>query len=135
MVVRADGYILTNAHIIEEASEILVDFNDGTSAAAEVIGVDPETDLAVIRVDATGLTPIRIGSSDTARVGDVALAIGNPFGIGQTVSMGIISAKGRYGINPNPYDDFIQTDAAINPGNSGGSSCRCGSRDRRICRA
>jgi serine protease DegS len=121
VVVRADGYIITNAHIIDEASEILVDFNDGTTAAAEVIGTDPETDLAVIRVDAKDLTPVRIGSSDTARVGDVALAIGNPFGIGQTVSMGIISAKGRYGISPSHYDDFIQTDAAINPGNSGGA--------------
>jgi len=121
VVVRADGYILTNAHIIDDATEILVDFNDGTSAAAQLIGTDPETDLAVIRVDATDLTPIQIGSSETARVGDIALAIGNPFGIGQTVSMGIISAKGRYGISPSSYEDFIQTDAAINPGNSGGA--------------
>ncbi|TDJ22959.1 MAG: trypsin-like serine protease [Gammaproteobacteria bacterium] len=121
VVVRADGYILTNAHIIDEASEILVDFNDGTTATAEVVGTDPETDLAVIRVEAKDLIPIQIGSSDTARVGDVVLAIGNPFGIGQTVSMGIISAKGRYGISRSPYDDFIQTDAAINPGNSGGA--------------
>lgn len=121
VVVRADGYILTNAHIIEDASEILVDFKDGTTATADLVGTDPETDLAVIKVDATALTPVHIGHSDTVRVGDVALAIGNPFGIGQTVSMGIISAKGRYGISPSPYDDFIQTDAAINPGNSGGA--------------
>jgi serine protease DegS len=121
VVVRSDGYILTNAHIIEDASEILVDFNDGLTATADVVGTDPETDLAVIHVAETKLAAATIGASDAVRVGDVALAIGNPFGIGQTVSMGIISAKGRYGISPSAYDDFIQTDAAINPGNSGGA--------------
>jgi serine protease DegS len=121
VVVREDGYILTNNHVIDGADEILVAFFDGQTTIASLVGSDPETDLAVIRVQANGLTPIAMGSSDEAEVGDVALAIGNPFGIGQTVSSGIISAKGRAGISPSPYDDFIQTDAAINPGNSGGA--------------
>jgi serine protease DegS len=121
VVVRADGYILTNAHVIDDADEILVAFFDGQTAPAQIIGVDPETDLAVIRADATGLQPVQVGSSDEARVGDIVLAIGNPFGIGQTVSMGIVSAKGRYGLSTSPYEDFLQTDAAINPGNSGGA--------------
>jgi serine protease DegS len=88
---------------------------------AEVVGTDPDTDLAVIKVNVAGLRPIDLGSSDGARVGDIVLAIGNPFGIGQTVSMGIISAIGRYGVTTSTYTDFIQTDAAINPGNSGGA--------------
>ena len=121
VIVREDGYILTNNHVIKGADEILVSFHDGQTAAATVIGNDPETDLAVIKVEAGGRQPIRLGDSASVRVGDVALAIGNPFGIGQTVSAGIISAKGRSGISPSPYDDFIQTDAAINPGNSGGA--------------
>jgi serine protease DegS len=121
VVVRSDGYILTNAHVIADADEILVAFFDGQTTSAEIIGTDPETDLAVIHANATGLKPIKVGSSDDARVGDVVLAIGNPFGIGQTVSMGIISAKGRYGLSRSPYEDFLQTDAAINPGNSGGA--------------
>ncbi len=121
VIVREDGYILTNNHVIAGADEILVSFNNGQATTATVIGTDPETDLAVIQVDATGLQPIRLGESATVEVGDVALAIGNPFGIGQTVSFGIISAKGRTGISPSPYDDFMQTDAAINPGNSGGA--------------
>jgi len=120
VIVRSDGYILTNAHVIADADEILVSFSDDQNTSAQLIGTDPETDLAVIRANATGLRPIRMGSSNDARVGDVVLAIGNPFGIGQTVSMGIVSAKGRYGLS-SPYDDFIQTDAAINPGNSGGA--------------
>ncbi len=120
VIVRSDGYILTNAHVIADADEILVSFSDEQKTSAQLIGTDPETDLAVIRANATGLRPIQMGSSDQARVGDIALAIGNPFGIGQTVSMGIVSAKGRYMLN-SPYDDFIQTDAAINPGNSGGA--------------
>ncbi len=120
VIVRSDGYILTNAHVIADADEILVSFSDEQKTSAQLIGKDPETDLAVIRADATGLRPIQMGSSDTARVGDIVLAIGNPFGIGQTVSMGIVSAKGRYGLS-GVYDDFIQTDAAINPGNSGGA--------------
>jgi serine protease DegS len=119
VIVREDGYILTNNHVIAGADEILVAFADGQATTASLVGGDPETDLAVIRVQARGLTAIPMGSSDALEVGDLALAIGNPFGIGQTVSSGIISAKGRAGISP--YDDFIQTDAAINPGNSGGA--------------
>ncbi|MFB3104601.1 MAG: S1C family serine protease, partial [Pseudomonadales bacterium] len=115
------GYILTNNHVIAGADEILVGFSTGQATTATLVGSDPETDLAVIRVQASGLTPIPVGSSDEVEVGDVALAIGNPFGIGQAVSSGIISAKGRAGVSPSPYDDFIQTDAAINPGNSGGA--------------
>jgi serine protease DegS len=119
VVVRADGHILTNNHVIAGADEILVAFSNGQATTASVIGSDPETDLAVIKVEANGLHPIALGNSEAVEVGDVALAIGNPFGIGQTVSSGIISAKGRTGISLSPYDDFIQTDAAINPGNSG----------------
>jgi serine protease DegS len=121
VIVRSDGYILTNAHVIADADQIFVKFFDDQTTSAELIGTDPETDLAVIRANATGLKPIKIGSSDDARVGDIVLAIGNPFGIGRTVSMGIISAKGRYGFSDSPYEDFLQTDAAINPGNSGGA--------------
>ncbi len=121
VIVSEDGYILTNEHVIAGADEILVGFADGQVTTASLVGIDPETDLAVIRVQASGLTPIPVGSSDEVEVGDVALAIGNPFGIGQTVSSGIISAKGRAGVSRSPYDDFIQTDAAINPGNSGGA--------------
>ena len=121
VVVHADGYILTNYHVIHDADRILVAFENGQTTTAELIGNDPETDLAVIRVPLSDLTPITLGSSNAIEVGDVALAIGNPFGIGQTVSAGIISAKGRTGISASPYDDFIQTDAAINPGNSGGA--------------
>ena len=131
VVVREDGYILTNAHVIgalrapdnSAADEILVSFVDGQNARAAVVGVDPETDLAVIKVEATGLPAIELASSADARVGDMVLAIGNPFGIGQTVSLGIISAKSRHSISPipSPYDDFIQTDAAVHPGNSGGA--------------
>jgi serine protease DegS len=121
VIVREDGYILTNNHVIAGADEILVAFNNGQATTASVVGSDPETDLAVIKVEAIGLHPITLGASSQVEVGDVALAIGNPFGIGQTVSAGIISAKGRTGISASPYDDFIQTDAAINPGNSGGA--------------
>jgi serine protease DegS len=121
VVVSDKGYILTNAHVIADADEILVAFQDNQTASASVVGVDPETDLAVIHVDDGPLAPIAMGSSDAIRVGDQVLAIGNPFGIGQTVSMGIVSAKGRYGLGESPYEDFLQTDAAINPGNSGGA--------------
>jgi serine protease DegS len=121
VIVSRDGYILTNAHVIADADEIYVTFFDDRTTLAEVVGTDPETDLAVIRANASGLKPITVGSSDDARVGDIALAIGNPFGIGRTVSMGIISAKGRNGFSDSPYEDFLQTDAAINPGNSGGA--------------
>jgi serine protease DegS len=121
VVIRSDGYILTNNHVIEGADQIYVAFAGGQGTTARLVGSDPETDLAVIQIAATGLTPITLGNSNDVEVGDVTLAIGNPFGIGQTVSAGIISAKGRAGISRSPYDDFIQTDAAINPGNSGGA--------------
>jgi serine protease DegS len=121
VVVSSDGYILTNNHVIDGADEILVAFSTGQATVATLVGGDSETDLAVIKVAATGLPVIPTVDTDVSEVGDVALAIGNPFGIGQTVSSGIISAKGRAGISQNPYDDFIQTDAAINPGNSGGA--------------
>ncbi len=121
VIVSEDGYILTNAHVIANADEIAVALADGRITSATIVGTDPETDLAVIHADATGLIPIQIGTSDAAQVGDIVLAIGNPFGIGQSVSMGIISAKGRAGFSSGPYDDFLQTDAPINPGNSGGA--------------
>ncbi len=121
VIVRSDGYILTNNHVIEEADEIIVAFSDGRTSAAEIVGTDPETDLAVIKVNDSNLTAITIGSSDKTRVGDLVLAIGNPYGFGQTVSLGIISAKGRYGVSDSPYENFLQTDAAVNPGNSGGA--------------
>lgn len=120
VIVSEDGYIVTNAHVIEKADEITVAFNDGRKSRAKVIGTDPDSDLAVIKVDMTGLTPLGF-REDPIRVGDVALAIGNPFGVGQTVTQGIISATGRTGLGVNKFEDFIQTDAAINPGNSGGA--------------
>lgn len=121
VVVHPDGFIVTNAHVIDGASEVLVMLADGRSAAATVIGSDILTDLAVVRVPMTNLRAITLGDPGGVLVGDVALAIGNPFGIGQTVSAGIISATGRASVSASPYDDFLQTDAAINPGNSGGA--------------
>lgn len=120
VIVSKDGYIVTNAHVIEKADEITVAFNDGRKSRARIIGTDPDSDLAVIKVDMTGLTPLGF-REDPIRVGDLALAIGNPFGVGQTVTQGIISATGRTGLGVNKFEDFIQTDAAINPGNSGGA--------------
>lgn len=120
VIVSEDGYIVTNAHVIEKADEITVAFNDGRKSRAEVIGSDPDSDLAVIKVDMTGLTPLGF-RENPIRVGDLTLAIGNPFGVGQTVTQGIISATGRTGLGVNKFEDFIQTDAAINPGNSGGA--------------
>ena len=121
VIAHQDGYVLTNYHVIAGADEVFVMFANGQSTRATLIGADPETDLAVVQVPIAGLTPIQIGDSDAVEVGDLTLAIGNPFGIGQTVSAGIVSAKGRAGISASLYDDFIQTDAAINPGNSGGA--------------
>ena len=120
VIVSQDGYIVTNAHVIEKADEITVSFNDGRRSRALIIGTDPDSDLAVIKVDMTGLTPLAFRSKPI-EVGDIALAIGNPFGVGQTVTQGIISATGRTGLGVNKFEDFIQTDAAINPGNSGGA--------------
>ncbi len=121
VVVSADGYVLTNDHVVEGADAIEVLLADGTRAPARVIGTDPETDLAVLRIDAQELVAIEFGDTDAARVGDVVLAVGNPFGVGQTVTMGIISALGRTQLGINTFENFIQTDAAINPGNSGGA--------------
>ncbi len=120
VIVSEDGFIVTNAHVVEKADEITVAFSDGRKSRAKVIGTDPDSDLAVIRVDMTNLTPLGF-REEPIRVGDLALAIGNPFGVGQTVTQGIISATGRTGLGVNKFEDFIQTDAAINPGNSGGA--------------
>ncbi len=121
VIVSASGYVLTNHHVVEAADEIEVALADGKKLLAKVVGNDPETDLAVLRVNAEHLPAITFGSSDALRVGDVVLAIGNPFGVGQTVTGGIVSALGRTGLGINTFENFIQTDAAINPGNSGGA--------------
>jgi serine protease DegQ len=121
VIVSPDGYILTNNHVVEAADEIEVVLADGRKAPAKVVGTDPETDLAVIRIAARNLPVIVLGHAEQARVGDVVLAIGNPFGVGQTVTMGIISAVGRNNLHINQFENFIQTDAAINFGNSGGA--------------
>jgi serine protease DegS len=115
------GHILTNHHVIRGADAIKVFLRDGRSAEAKVIGSDPETDLAVLRIELANLPSLTFGKSDYLRVGDVVLAIGNPFGVGQTVTMGIVSATGRSALGINTFENFIQTDAAINPGNSGGA--------------
>jgi len=121
VIVSGDGYILTNYHVVEGADEIEVGLADGRKSAASVVGTDPETDLAVIRIKADKLPVIVLGDPEGARVGDVVLAIGNPFGVGQTVTLGIISALGRNNLHINHFENFIQTDAAINFGNSGGA--------------
>src|SRR5881396_618069 len=121
VIVSSSGYVLTNHHVVEAADEIEVALADGKRLLAKVVGNDPETDLAVLRLDAQNLPAIGFGSSDALRVGDVVLAIGNPFGVGQTVTSGIVSALGRTGLGINTFENFIQTDAAINPGNSGGA--------------
>ncbi len=121
VVVSHDGYIMTNNHVVETADQIEVAFEDGRKATAKLVGTDPDTDLAVIKIDMPNLPAIAFADVDKAKVGDVVLAIGNPFGVGQTVTMGIISALGRSQLGINIYENFIQTDAAINPGNSGGA--------------
>ena len=120
VIVRPDGYILTNNHVIAQADQIVVALQDGRRAVAKVIGTDPDTDIAVIKIelDKLPVLPFKLSGNE---VGDVVLAIGNPFGVGQTVTQGIISATGRSDLGINTYEDFIQTDAAINPGNSGGA--------------
>ncbi|HRK95787.1 MAG TPA: Do family serine endopeptidase, partial [Rhodospirillales bacterium] len=115
------GYVLTNNHVIENATEIAVTLKDRRQFKAKLIGRDPETDIALLQIDARDLTALAVGNSDRLRVGDFVLAIGNPFGLGQTVTSGIVSALGRSGLNIEGYEDFIQTDASINPGNSGGA--------------
>ncbi|MDX8379777.1 MAG: Do family serine endopeptidase [Gallionella sp.] len=122
VIVSSDGYILTNHHVVAAADQIEVALADGRKARAHVIGSDPETDLAVIKIDLPGKIPrITFGHPEAAQVGDIVLAIGNPFGVGQTVTMGIISALKRNHLGLNTFENFIQTDAAINPGNSGGA--------------
>ena len=121
VIVTTNGYILTNNHVVEAADEIQVALADGKIYPAKVVGADPETDLAVLKINATKLPAIVFGRSESLRVGDWVLAIGNPFGVGQTVTLGIVSALGRSHLGINTFENFIQTDAAINPGNSGGA--------------
>lgn len=121
VIMNQDGYILTNAHVIEGKDEIRVTLNDGRQATASVIGIDTDTDLAVLRINLDQLPVISVGNSDGLRIGDVVLAIGNPYDFGQTVTQGIVSAKGRKRMGVTTFEDFIQTDADINPGNSGGA--------------
>jgi serine protease DegQ len=121
VIVSSEGYILTNQHVVDGADQIEIALADGRTTTAKVIGVDPETDLAVLKVNLTNLPTITLGRMDQTRVGDVVLAIGNPFGVGQTVTMGIVSALGRNHLGINTFENFIQTDAAINPCNSGGA--------------
>ncbi len=121
VIVSPDGYILTNNHVIAAADEIQVALKNGQTADAKLVGADPETDLAVLKIELENLPAIILNDSKTLRVGDVVLAIGNPFGVGQTVTSGIISATGRNMLGINTFENFIQTDAAINPGNSGGA--------------
>lgn len=121
VIVSNEGYIITNFHVVEGADQIEVGLADGRKAAARIVGTDPETDLAILRISERNLPVMVLGEPDEARVGDVVLAIGNPFGVGQTVTMGIISAMGRNNLHINHFENFIQTDAAINFGNSGGA--------------
>jgi len=121
VIISPQGYLLTNNHVIANADVILVALRDGRETPAEVIGTDPETDIAVLRINLPELPVITLGASEQLQIGDVVLAIGNPFGVGQTVTQGIVSATGRNRLGINTYENFIQTDAAINPGNSGGA--------------
>jgi len=121
VIVSAQGHILTNSHVVDAADEIEVALADGRRGPATVVGTDPDTDIAVLRIDLPSLPAITFGRSEQVRVGDVVLAIGNPFGVGQTVTLGIVSALGRKQLGINTFENFIQTDAAINPGNSGGA--------------
>ena len=121
VILTADGYILTNNHVVDSATGIRVTLADKREFKAKVIGADPKADIAVLKIDATNLPFVTVGDSSRIQVGDYALAIGNPFGVGQTVTMGIVSATGRSHLGIEEYEDFIQTDAPINPGNSGGA--------------
>lgn len=123
VVIRPNGYILTNNHVVADARRIVVVFQDGTERPGEIVGTDPATDLAVVRVQATGLRAARLASTDSARVGEWTIAIGAPFGLDYTVTAGVLSAKGRGGLGANEIEDYLQTDASINPGNSGGPLC------------
>jgi serine protease Do len=121
VIVSPEGYILTNNHVVDEATDVKVTLSDKREFKARVIGSDPKTDIAVLKIDASGLPAIVIGDSSKVQIGDYALAVGNPFGVGKTVTMGIVSATGRTNLGIEAYEDFIQTDAPINPGNSGGA--------------
>ncbi len=121
VIISSDGLIMTNNHVIQDAEEIWIVLSDGRTLQAKVVGTDPDTDLALLNIGEKGLDVIKAGNSDTMQVGDVVLAIGNPFGVGQTVTMGIVGATGRSHLGINTFENFIQTDAAINPGNSGGA--------------
>jgi serine protease Do len=123
VIISKDGVVVTSSHVVDQAAQIVVTAPDGTQYDAKLVGTDPKSDLAVIRIegDLGDLTPIEVGDSSRLRLGDVVMAIGNPFGVGQTVTMGIVSAQGRANLGIVDYEDFIQTDAAINPGNSGGA--------------
>jgi Do/DeqQ family serine protease len=121
VVISPDGYVLTNSHVVEGATDIEVSFGDQAQIPARIVGTDARTDLAVVKLDRTGLTPLPLADSSEVQVGDIALAIGDPFGIGRTVTMGIVSATSRGNLGIENEEDFIQTDAAINPGNSGGA--------------
>jgi serine protease Do len=121
VVVSAAGYILTNSHVVDGAMDVKVAFSDKHEFTGKVVGIDPGTDIAVVKIDADHLTTLPFADSSKVEVGDIALALGNPFGLGQTVTMGIVSATGRGGLGIEDYEDFIQTDASINPGNSGGA--------------
>jgi Do/DeqQ family serine protease len=122
VIVSSDGYIITNHHVVDGAQDIRIEFPDRRSFNAKLVGNDPPSDLAVLKIDAKDLKPLALGNSDEVRVGDVVLAVGNPLGIGQTVTAGIISAKGRStGLSDGTFEDFLQTDAPINQGNSGGA--------------
>jgi serine protease DegQ len=121
VIVSADGYVLTNHHVVEGADDIQLVLNDGRQVTAKIRGTDPDSDLAVLKTDAGALPAITFGTTEALQVGDVVLAIGNPFGFGNTVTLGIVSALGRNHLGINRFEDFIQTDAAINPGNSGGA--------------
>ncbi len=121
VIVSPEGYVLTNNHVVEGATDVRVTLSDKRELQARIVGTDPKTDVAVLKIDANNLTPLTIGDSSKVEVGDVAIAVGDPFGVGQTVTKGIISAKGRGGLGIEDYEDFLQTDAPINPGNSGGA--------------
>jgi serine protease Do len=121
VIVSPEGYVLTNNHVVDGATDVRVTLSDKREVQARIVGTDPKTDVAVLKIDAGNLTPLTIGDSSKVEVGDVAIAVGDPFGVGQTVTKGIISAKGRAGLGIEDYEDFLQTDAPINPGNSGGA--------------
>jgi len=121
VIINAKGYILTNNHVIDGAEQISITLKDGRNVDAKIVGADPEADIAVLKIDLPNLPVMTLGDSDHLKVGDVVLAIGNPFGVGQTVTFGIVSATGRSQLGINTFENFIQTDAAINPGNSGGA--------------